>query len=82
MLSLFYKYIYSDYDLELKTITKQRRLRHLLHRQIVTSKLKLKSVKPLVKTGIWELDKHCKISVPKFDEVVQIDKSTKKRKRN
>jgi len=82
MLTLLYKYIYSDYELELKTITKQRRLRHLLHRQIVTSKLKLKSVKPIIKTGIWELDKHCKISVPKFDEVVNIDKSTKKRKRN
>lgn len=79
MLSYLYGYWYSDYERELETITKQRRLRHLLHQQIVTSKIKLKKVKPDVKTGIWELEKHCKIPVPKFDEVVHIDKSTKKK---
>ena len=80
MLAYLYGYWYSDYERELETIKKQRRLRHLLHQQIVTSKLKLKNVKPVVKTGIWELEMHSKIPVPKFDEVINIDKSTKKKK--
>ena len=64
MLSYLYGYWYSDYERELQTITKQRRLRHLLHHQIVTSKLKLKNVKPDVKTGIWELEKHSAVPIP------------------
>ena len=64
MLSLFYKYLYSDYENELRTIEKQRRLRHLLHRQINTSNLKLKSVKPTIKTGFWDLERQISIPIP------------------
>ena len=84
MLSTLWGYWYSDYEKELEQLTKQRRLRHLLHKQIVMSKLKLKPTITIVKTGIHELDKRniipASIPVPKFDEVIKIDKSTKKKK--
>jgi hypothetical protein len=64
MLSFFYKYLYSDYENELRTIAKQRKLRHLLHRQINTSNLKLKSVKPVIKTGFWDLERQISIPIP------------------
>lgn len=58
MLRFIYEYFYSDdCEQELKMIIKQRRLRHLLHAQIATSRLQLKPVKPNVKSGIWELEK-------------------------
>jgi hypothetical protein len=79
LLEGLYGYWYSDYNKELETIKKQRDLRHLLHKQINLSNVKLKKVNTIEKIGIWELEKHSKVPVPKFDEVVLIDKKTSKR---
>jgi hypothetical protein len=57
MLSFFYNYWYSNSTAELQTITKQRRLRHELHRQIVFSKLKLKPTITVYKSGFHEIDR-------------------------
>lgn len=77
MLNFIYNFFYySDSEKELETITKQRRLRHLLHAQINTSTLKLKHVDPIVKSGIWELEKQLE-----KHSAVPIQISNKKRKR-
>ena len=57
MFSFFYDYLYSNSTAELQTITKQRRLRHELHRQIVFSKLKLKPTITVYKSGFHEIDR-------------------------
>jgi len=57
MFSFLHNYWYSNYDAELQTITKQRRLRHELHRQIVFSKLKLRPTVTIYKSGFHEIDR-------------------------
>jgi len=65
MLNFIYEFLFSDdRERELETIIKQRRLRHLVHRQINTSNLKLKSVKPVIKTGFWDLERQINIPIP------------------
>lgn len=57
MFSFLCNYWYSNYDRELQTITKQRRLRHEMHKQIVFSKIKLKPTVTIYKSGFHEIDR-------------------------
>lgn len=77
MLALLYSYWWSGYDKELEQITKQRRLRHELHRQIVFSKIRLKPTITIYKSGFHELDKK---SIEKAYMIpVPTDKNKKRR---
>jgi hypothetical protein len=70
MLEYMYGFWYYDYDKELKTIAKQRKLRYEMHKQVNLSNIKLKKVNTIEKIGIWELEKlnkHSKIPIPSDD---------------
>jgi len=74
---------------ELEIIEKQKAKRHLLHKQINLSKIKLKPTITVVKYGIYDLDKKSLIKecvdinkikfVDEFDK--KIKRTTKKRKK-
>ena len=56
-LSSLYHYIFGLPDNDLQIIEKQKQLRHLIHKQINLSNIKLNPTKTTIKTGIYELDK-------------------------
>ena len=69
MLSSLYGFWYSDYNKELEQITKQRKLRHLLHKQINLSNVKLKKIITCEKLGIWEIEKLKKQSIIPVEKI-------------
>lgn len=87
--SSIYHYFFGlpSYDLEI--IEKQKAKRHLLHKQINLSKIKLKPTITIVKYGIYDLDKKSLISecvdinkikfVDEFDKKFKRTKKTRKR---
>lgn len=67
---------------ELEIIEKQKAKRHLLHKQINLSKIKLKPTKTIVKTGIYDLDKNSLISdCIDINKISFVDEFEKKLKR-
>jgi hypothetical protein len=70
---------------ELEIIEKQKAKRHLLHKQINLSKIKLKPTKTIVKTGIYDLDKKSLISecidISKVKYIDELEKKTKRTKK-
>lgn len=56
-LSSLYHYIFGLPDNELEIIEKVKQQRHLVHKQINLSNIKLNPTTTLIKSGIYELDK-------------------------
>ena len=56
-LNSIYHYFFGLPYNELEIIEKQKQLRHLIHKQINLSNIKLNPIKTVVKSGIYELDK-------------------------
>jgi hypothetical protein len=88
-ISSIYHYFFGLSSNELEIIEKQKAKRHLLHKQINLSKIKLKPTITVVKYGIYDLDKKSLIKecvdinkikfVDEFDK--KIKRTTKKRKK-
>ena len=70
---------------ELEIIEKQKAKRHLLHKQINLSKIKLKPTKTIFKTGIYDLDKKSLISecidISKIKYCDELEKKLKRTKK-
>ena len=81
MFNYLYSYFYNDKHFKEFEIDKnQRRLRHLLHRQINLSKINLRHIEPIVKTGIYELDKASIIPIPE-ESIIKTNKMNSKKKK-
>ena len=80
-LNSIYHYIFGLPDNELAIIEKQKQLRHVLHSQIVLSKIKLNPTNTVFKTGIYELDKLSDSQIFKMATKISIPNENFKRKR-
>jgi hypothetical protein len=83
-ISSIYHYFFGLSSDELNIIEKQKAKRHLLHKQINLSKIKLKPTITIIKYGIYDLDKKninpATISIP-INKIKFVDEFDKKFKR-
>lgn len=76
-LNSIYHYFFGLPENEKQIIERQTRLRHLVHKQINLSNIKLKKTNTIIKYGIYELDKNELIKECNFNKLKFIDEYEK-----